>query len=187
MLTDPFETLRGTTEMSRAGLKKIKKSTKRGARSYWVKANETPAKLRSAVLHDRADQGRTLGHGMAALGSGAGLLLGSRLGQQHGVKLAGVHNIPRAEAAFGAALVGGHVGSKVGRHTGRVTGHVLARAGNMSQSTESILGSFAHIAGTGMKLYGYYNHARQGIEMYGKHRDSFHRAYDAYNTYMRSQ
>ena len=170
--------------MKRSGLKKVKKSTRSGTRSYWVRSEPLHSPSHP-VMKSYEDQGRSLGHGMGNLGSGLGLVLGSRFGAAHGSRLAHRHGLPRDEATFGAALVGGHFGSQAGRQVGRVTGHVMARAGNLSQGTERTLGSFASLAGTGLKVYGLYQHAVAGMQLYGKHREGFHSAYRAYQNYTR--
>lgn len=170
---------------TRSGLKKIKKSTRKGLRSYWVKSDPKGSFKSMEHPSRREDQGRALGHGMGNLGAGLGALVGAHHAAKYGMRAAASHGVGAHEAAFGAALVGGHFGSQAGRQVGRVTGHVMARAGNLSQGTERTLGSFASLAGTGLKVYGLYQHAMAGLQLYGKHREGFHSAYNAYRNYAR--
>lgn len=170
---------------TRSGLKKIKKSTRKGLRSYWVKSDPKGSFKSMEHPSRREDQGRALGHGMGNLGAGLGALVGAHHAAKYGMRAAASRGVGAHEAAFGAALVGGHFGGQAGRQAGRLSGHVLARTLNMRESTERALGSFAHLAGTGLKMYGLYRTVVEGAGLYNKHHQSFHRAYDAYRNYTR--
>lgn len=132
---------------TRSGLKKIKKSTRKGLRSYWV----------------RQDPNKILRYGTALLGSAVGAKAGPTLGSYSGKFIAksgakfATGNNERANrlgkiGSVSGYFAGGAVGGATGLIAGNRIGHRISKM-NLSNRQKMAIGTFAAIAGTGLHVH----------------------------------
>jgi hypothetical protein len=135
--------------MPRVGLKRVvkivrgKKGTTR--RTYWMKSQEQPTKLRQ-----RKDPINNLEHAGQYLGLGVGGKVGTSLVLRHLWKP--THSAPRA---FATGAFGGGAGALVGGQIGKYAGRTAARF--MSEPTQRRWARRVALAGAAVQAHQFYS------------------------------